>query len=536
MVKMLRSLSAMLSRSGWMEKAGITFGGKRDVYKALGYKQVLMPTDFRARFKRNGVANRVVKAYPLATWRGGFEVVEDNDPTTETPFEAAWDALARRLRVAQQFRKGDTLGRLGQFAILVIGAPGEDTSLPVPGKVTANQVEYLMPYSQLETTVFRWDLDPKSSRYGRPDLYTVTRQVALAPGLTQGTSSLSRQVHWTRVIHFAEGLLDDMVYGEPCLQPIWNDLDDLEKVRGGGSEAFWNRANGGMQFDLDPDLPLEDEDEDDPDSAVPKPSASASGMKKQLGEMEHGLRKNLLTRGVTVTRMGSDVADISKPVSCILGLISTATGIPQRVLSGSEQAKLAGSADRTNWDERVTDRRDEYATMLLEEFINRMIEWGALPKPTQYQVRWSVIRVMDDLQRAEIATEWAALNRPNGPLVVLPDEIRERILQLGPLDEAGNAADMQMMPSTKPAAPKSLAQRKWALCTLSEKKFYMDKWLRLAADGKDQPRWEATHRAADRFRTEAQDVRVARFRNRTRRLGSVETSGSPGEKGSRGRG
>jgi hypothetical protein len=68
--------------------ASVTFGGKRNVmlnFRTLGYKERLYVEDYRARFARNEVANRVVKALPKATWKGGADIIEDEDPTTETP-------------------------------------------------------------------------------------------------------------------------------------------------------------------------------------------------------------------------------------------------------------------------------------------------------------------------------------------------------------------------------------------------------------------------------------------------------------------
>lgn len=515
------AISSMLGRQLFAEKAGITYNGKRDLFKALGYKKHLTAKDFRDRFNRNGVANRIVKAMPDATWRGGFELIEDEDPTTETAFETAWNAFNERLKVNTKLRQGDILSGIGQFGVLVIGAPGETIEPLLSCK--AEDITYMMAYSQEEVSVFKWDLDQKSNRYGQPELYTIARILAPTLGNVNANVSLSKQVHWTRIVHLADGLLDDLCFGEPRLEAVWNDIDDLEKVKGGGAEAYWRRADGGTQFDLDPELELEGEEDDSPDTSTPTPSGTTSGMKKQIEEMEHGLRRYILTRGVKVNRMGSDVAGIKDPIDTIFMVISAATGIPKRVLSGTEEAKQAGMADRSNWDDRVSARRDDYAgPMVVRPLVDRLIGLGALPAPkVKYQIRWSDIRTMDDMQRAEIAAEWAALNRPNGPLVVMPDEIRERILQLGPLAEAGDASAITMMPSSKPqgGVPAPFAARKFGLLSFQQKKSFLAA-IRIAAEqGKEQPRWTNIHRAADRFRSEDQIADETRLRNRARRLG-----------------
>ena len=207
-------------------------------------------------------------------------------------------------------------------------------------------------------------------------------------------------------------------------------------MAGGGAEAFWRRADAGIQFDLDPTL------------EVDEPAKEA--MKKQIEAYEHDLQRMLTTRGVKIKQMGSDVADFSNSVNSIISLISAGTGIPQRVLMGSEQAKLASKMDRSNWDERVEDRRKDYAAPhVVRPFIDRMIDLGVLPKPKDgYDVLWTLVRVLDDEQRAQIAGQWANLNKDAGETVVLPNEIRQRVLGLVPIE----LVQGDYVPPTPPAA------------------------------------------------------------------------------------
>ena len=57
-------------------------------------------------------------------------------------------------------------------------------------------------------------------------------------------------VHASRVIHVAEDILDDEVYGIPRLEPLYNYLDDLLKVVGGSAEMFWLDAKRRLVFSL----------------------------------------------------------------------------------------------------------------------------------------------------------------------------------------------------------------------------------------------------------------------------------------------
>lgn len=447
-------VSSLFWRSRLANVAGRTFGGARDLYRALGYKRVLEPWDYRSRYRRNAVANRVVKALPKACWRGGAEIIEDEDPNTETDFEQAWFDLEQRLKIWTILQRADILAGIGRYAIILIGAPGEmDTPLE---NCTADEIAFLTPFAEEDAPIYEFEIDIHNERYGLPNYYMVKR-TNMTSSMNKNSASMAKRVHWTRVIHVADGLLDDNIYGEPRLECVWNLLDDLEKVSGGGAEAFWKRADGGTQWDLDPTLALPGEmDPEDPDADATS-SSSTNQTKKDIEDIEHGLKRNIFTRGITMNRMGSDVADFSNPVMSVIGQISAGTGIPQRVLMGSEQGKLAAKMDRSNWDDRVQDRRDDFAgPLIVRPFVDRLIKLGALPEPKEhgdYDVRWSQLKILDDEQRSTIAVEWAGINQAAGETVVTPDEIREHVLNLPPISKVQNE-DPNANPAPVAAAAK----------------------------------------------------------------------------------
>lgn len=430
----MRALS--WARSQFAKLAGKTFGGKRDVEFALGYKHDLFIQDYRRRFDRGGIANQVVKARPEACWRGGPELIEDEDPTTYTPFEQAFDDLNNRLKIWRNLQSVDVLSGIGRYGIVIIGAPGK-TDEPLE-KVSPDEVAYLQPYSEEDVSVFQWDLDQKSPRYGHPELYSLN---SLPGRLNMGNSPRSTAVnfHHSRVLHVCETMLEDKVFGPPRLEAIWNYLDDLDKVVGGGSEATWNLANSGIHFRLDPEVTF-GTDSDDADTLNAKQTTAMQQLTAEIEKYEHGLKRNLVTRGIEAQRIGSAIADFGGNKDAIISLISATTRIPQRVLQGSEQAKLAGESDRGNWDDQIVERQGNYvAPMLVRPLIDRLIAWGTLPKPSEYDVSWPELKVMDDEQRAAVAVSWSQLNHLAGSPVVTPNEIRTKVLGLEELSESDAA-------------------------------------------------------------------------------------------------
>src|SRR5690606_29818358 len=174
---------------------------------------------------------------------------------------------------------------------IFIGAPG-DVRSPMP---KGTKLAYLRVYSELEARVLTWVQDPSSERFGLPEMYTIQRANSFGR-----SGTIATQVHWTRVQHVASDVLDDEILGTPVLRKSWNLFDDLEKVTGGGAEAFWLRANQGMQIDVAPEIEL-----DEPGEAA---------LNKEVDQYQHGTMNRVMkTRGAKVTTLGSDVADFANP-------------------------------------------------------------------------------------------------------------------------------------------------------------------------------------------------------------------------------
>jgi uncharacterized protein len=392
------------------QAASITFGGLRNLWAAFGYQDKLGVQDYRRRYARGGIAARVVDAYPEETWKGEGDLFEVEDPDKVTPFEEAWFELSERLKIWPLFKRADTLSGLGRYGAILIGAPGAlNAEL---GRLSGDNLFFFQPYAEDRLLVEELEKDILNERYAMPLRYKLIADKSMA-------GSADADVHWTRVVHLGEGLLDDNIYGQPRLQRVWNYIDDLEKVSGGGAEAFWLRAHQGFQLNIDP--------------SVPSNVGAEERLKEEAEKFVHGMQRFFRTRGVKVETLGSDVADFSRPVASVIALISAATGIPQRILLGSERGELASTQDRSNWADRINNRRSEYAgPFIVRALVDRLIEHGALPEPDQYDIRWPSHEPSDD-ERASLAVKLAQVNQQNGTVVFSADEIRDRTFGLEPL-------------------------------------------------------------------------------------------------------
>ncbi len=430
----LRALDTaiLLDRLQFMRMAGITFNGARDTYELFGYDRIITAKQYRDTYARGGIAKRIVEAFPKATWRGGAEIFEDEDPEHITPFEQAWKDLEAKVHIWQRFQQVDILAGLSTYSVLLIGAPGSDLSAELPhGK--PGQLLYVQPYSggggpgpnrqvqgdvnYVDATIWTFDTDVQSPRFGLPLLYQLRRTDITAP-------QLQVPVHWSRIIHVAEGTLDNDVYGQPTLENVWNLLSDLEKVTGGGAEAFFMRANAGMQVDVDKDM------------ALPPTPDELSKLSSDVEAYKHNITRILRTRGININQLGSDVANFAAPADAIIKQIAGSKGIPMRILTGSEMGQLASGQDADNWITAVMDRRTGYAgPSIVRRFVDRLIEYGYLPTPRQYEVGWPVEGDLTEMERAQGAAQMAQVNATFGAIVFTGDEIRDKWYDFPPLED-----------------------------------------------------------------------------------------------------
>lgn len=406
----------LVERLGFARAFGLTFAGKRRLFEACGYQDDLTPADYRWRYDRNEIAGTVIDTMPENTWRGGGQLVDDKDPEVTTAFEAAFLALNDRLKIWPTLEKADTLSGLGEFSVVLIGAPG-DLGTPLERVSGPDAIVFLKavgPEHVSPETYVQTATDP---RFGQIEFYKVKVR-------TTGSSFTDKRVHWSRVIHVAEGTLDDEVNGRPKLKRIWNRLDDLEKVVGGGSEAFFQRVHGVKQVDVDPEVELTADDE--------------KALSDELDEVEHGLRRWARTRGVKINDLGAQASMFDKNVESLITLISAGSRIPHRILTGSERGELASSQDKTNFDERVRDRRLKFAgPRVVRQLADRFIQLNVLPTPQNgmYEVEWPQVEDRTDEEGAALAETYSKVNQQQGETVITSDEIRDKALGLPPLAE-----------------------------------------------------------------------------------------------------
>lgn len=382
----LRKMNALLNRMQLASMAGYQFGGKRKLYEVFGYPVNLQDKDFAIRYIRQDIAARIVDAPPEASWA--------NHPTIRVPGDTAayFDKIAwdDDIDLWNVMKDGDRFSRMNRFSIVLFGFPG---ALDKPAPAGAKML-YARAIGSRHVSSIQLESDPQSPRFGKPKMYKVQLHQTMPSTSTivtpSSTASATRDVdiHWTRTIHIVESPLEDQIYGIPTMEKISNLLDDLLKVVGGTAETYWLTANRGIQADVDKEMEL------DP--------GQAAELGDQIEEYSHQLRRVLRTRGVKLNVLTSETPSPKEPFEMLISLLSGTTGIPRRILLGSEAGQLASEQDRANWSERIEERNMSHVEPRILRPTIRLLQRQGLIGTGQLEVKWPEVFRLSPLERATV--------------------------------------------------------------------------------------------------------------------------------------
>jgi uncharacterized protein len=388
---LLVQASEIAARAQLAARLGQQYGGDRNLYTALGYKTDLRYQDYLVQYFRQDMAKVVIDRPVEYTWQGDVKIRE-NENDQETALEKAWDDLNDTLHVIDKMTRVDRLAGLGKYGVLLLGLSDVKTQdqFSLPAKINSKLI-YVKPYGEGTAVIQEFETDTSNPRYGQPKIYQITIQDA-----TQGTSS-TINVHYSRIIHVVEDILESEIEGIPRLESIFNRLMDLEKIAGGDAEMFWRNARPGFSGKLDPTYTL-------------TPDAKKD-INDQIEEYDHGLKRFLINTGFDLNTLSQPVADPKNHVDVQLQLISAKTNIPKRILTGSERGELSSAQDSDEWRTYLQNRREKHAEIrILRPFIDRLIELKVLPKPStsKYVIKWSDLFSLSQKEKSEIGRNRAA--------------------------------------------------------------------------------------------------------------------------------
>lgn len=360
----------------FLDRLGTQFDGERKLNETLGYPETLKPDDFRAIYERGGIGSRIITLPAEDTWRDRPEIVDDAEREDDTAFEQAIEALGDAIGLFDYCHRVDEVAGIGRYGVLFLGfvdnqpfwEPIEENALSSP-----DDLAYMTPVAQDRVTDWDLDDDPESPRYQQPVTYDIDF------GEISGEVSDIQRVHHSRIIHIpSDGRTESDLLGVERARRVYNRIQDWQKVVGGSAEMFWTGADRKFQFDVR-------------DGYQDLPADEMERLSEDAKKLVHDLQPYIKTAGMDVNVLGGEDPNPSGIVEALQTSIAGATGIPKRILFGSERGELASSQDRANWFDTVVARQNNYAgATILRPLIDRLRAVGVLPDPSggSYTVEW----------------------------------------------------------------------------------------------------------------------------------------------------
>ena len=404
-----RSLGRMFP--GWF-----SLSDKHDHYKDFGWPDQVTFDHFYRMYSRNGIAAAAVDLTAAKTWESNPKIWESIKPAETQDEEDIRRAFAK-LRVWQKMAEADKRSMVGEYAGVILRLrDSKNFDQPVDRVAGGlDGIAELIPAWQGQLTVSNWGEDPRSENYGKPTMYQFTES---AVGDQQQPRSF--HVHPDRVLIWSD---DGTVNCQSMLQPGYNDLIDMEKIKGAGGEGFWKTTKGTFTFEADAGVTPAQVAEG---MGVPV-SGLQDALNDQVNAVNRGFDPALMTGGFKAKALAYPLPQPEQFFFAPLSSFAASFLIPVKILIGNQTGERASTEDARSWAQRCNSRRVNRCLPIIHEFLERLVQWGILA-PMDWHVEWDDLTEASTSEKTERAKAWSDMNaqtQPGDDPPFTSEEIRE---------------------------------------------------------------------------------------------------------------
>lgn len=431
----------------------------RDINKECGYPDYIDARTYRAVYDRVGLGKRVVNVMPNECWKTPPEVYEsEKSLKKKTPFDEAFENLNKKHQVLPHLNNADIVSGIGRFGIILLGIDdGEDLSAPAagfeddgtPSKKPPKGVKllYVREFDEAVVSIDTREENTSSPRYGKPIIYSVMFEEdnsAVTGVRLSRTRIVTTKVHWTRVIHIAEGCDRSLIFGTPRMQACFDRVLDGRKILGSSGEGYWKGSIPGLAIEANPDV------------IKALTDVQRQAIKDEVSNYQNTLQRFISVVGATVKPLVPIVTDPTPQYeACVMDICIT-LGIPMRIFKGSERGELSSTQDAEAWNERLAHRQGTYISPnIIYPTIMRLIHLGILPPTSKrdvdgdyvFEIFWTDLNKTTDADKATVlktrTESLVAYANSEAPSVVPPSEwlTRYEDFEQEELDEINKAED-----------------------------------------------------------------------------------------------
>jgi len=364
---------------------GVIDGGQdpamERIWRNCMYPERITFNQFYRMYARNNIAARVIETFPDYCWSIAPFIDDKGGPDgrfskeVREAFEKQYSLMdGVKQDLFTSMKQLDVLGGIGGEALMVFGfKDGRSLDTPVkPSKGMELEWVKLLHNGQFE--VAEYDEEKTSKTFGDVILFetkdfTTSLELNFSSHIAPG-----RKIHATRCVHFKD--TNGLAYGTSRIQKCYNQLIDITKLSGASAEVYWLGAFSGLSVETDPLATLGDDE--------------YNRMKEEVQKYFDGLARSLIFEGAKSKLLYPAIVSPKDHFDLLITMISIATAIPRRFLTGAEAAKLASQQDTLNWDDRVKNRREMFCGPNCP-IVQRLIDAGVIRQPRggMFSVYWS---------------------------------------------------------------------------------------------------------------------------------------------------
>lgn len=374
---------------------------------------------------RNGIARAAVDKTALRVWQHTPEIWESEEPK-ESTLESDVRQHFEDIRFWQSAIEADRRAYIAGYSGLILrfgdnkrfGEAVENVPGGIKGLVGVE------PVWASQLVVKDWNMKESDPGFGRPLMFELRER-----GLVEEKTAINApprrnyDVHPDRVIIWSR---DGTVYSRSDLEAGYNDLLDMEKIKGAGGEGFWKTAKGLPVIEVDPEARIADMAEM-MGVAVDKVKAAID---EEVSEFQLGFNKSLMLAGMKATAVNVVLPQPKEFFQSPLQSFAASVCMPVRILLRNETGERASTQDQEDFDRACMARREKFIVPTLREFLRRLEKASIIPVK-DYTVGWESLLDMSPDQKMARSKQMADINKTAAdPMtgshpIFTEDEIRE---------------------------------------------------------------------------------------------------------------
>lgn len=398
---------------------------KHDHYRDFGYPEQLSFDQLYRMYSRNGIAAAGVDKTIRKTWQDNpFLLEQERDGSQkgeakETQLEKELRQRFDDLRLWARLAEADRMSMVGAYAGVILRfADNQQFSQPVtavPGGLDG--LVEIIPAWQGQLIVNEWDTNERSETYGQPKMFHFNESAV--DNARQQPRNIA--IHPDRVLIWSR---DGTVNGYSALEPGYNSLVDMEKVRGAGGEGFWKNAKSAPVLQMDKE-------------AKPDQMAKAMGvtvdeladkMNDQVADYNAGFDQLLMLMGMEAKALSVTLPSPEHFYGIALQDFAASINMPVKVLVGMQTGERASQEDADEWAQTNMSRRANQTLPNVMSLVKRLEKVGILPENDWY-LDWADLTEASMSEKIDRASKMADVNQKMGTNVYVftDDEIRAAV-------------------------------------------------------------------------------------------------------------